>query len=148
MSEPRTGGCLCGAVRFEVRGQWITAGYCHCRRCQGRTGTGSSVNALVAARDVVVTQGTDEVRAWRPPDTGYPKSFCGRCGAHLFSGVPGGPEVVGVRFGALDDDPGIAPSWRQWTSSAASWDALPDDGLPRYEASVPADLRRPGRRDA
>jgi hypothetical protein len=39
---------------------------------------------------------------------------------------------VGVRFGALDGDPGIAPRWRQWLSSAPDWAPIPDDGLPRY----------------
>jgi hypothetical protein len=132
----RTGGCLCGAVRFEVRAPFDTAGYCHCTRCQGRTGTGSSVNGLVAAHHVAVIAGAESIRAWQPPD-GFPKSFCGSCGAHLFSGVPGGPSRCGVRFGALDDDPGIEPTWRQWVSSAPAWDRLPDDGLTRFPGGRP-----------
>jgi hypothetical protein len=42
-----------------------------------------------------------------------------------------------VRFGALDGDPGIAPRFRQWISSAAPWDPIPDDGLTRYPAGRP-----------
>jgi hypothetical protein len=131
-----TGSCLCGAVRFEVRAPFSTAGYCHCTRCQRRTGTGASVNGLVAARDVAVVAGADAIRTWQPPD-GFPKSFCGICGAHLFSGVPGGSGRAGVRFGALDGDPGIAPSWRQWISSAPSWSPIPDDGLQRFAEGRP-----------
>ena len=41
-------------------------------------------------------------------------------------------RVVGVRFGALHGDPGIAPQWRQWLSSAPDWVPIPDDGLPRF----------------
>jgi hypothetical protein len=135
-AAPHSGGCLCGAVRFEVRGPWLTAGYCHCTRCQGRTGTGSSVNGIVAARDFAVVAGAERVRTWRPPG-GYPKAFCGDCGAHLYSGEPGGAKTVGVRFGALDADPGIAPAWRQWLSSAPSWIPIPDDGLPRFPGGRP-----------
>jgi hypothetical protein len=133
---PLTGSCLCGAVRFEVRAPFSDAGYCHCTRCQGRTGTGSSVNGLVDAQHVVVVQGADAIRTWQP-EGGYPKSFCGTCGAHLFSGVPGGDGRCGVRFGALDDDPGIAPTYRQWMASAAAWDPIPDDGLTRYPGGRP-----------
>ncbi|HEX7292398.1 MAG TPA: GFA family protein [Conexibacter sp.] len=130
---PLTGSCLCGAVRFEVRAPFFDAGYCHCTRCQGRTGTGSSVNGLAHAQDVAVVQGEEAIRTWQP-EGGFPKSFCGICGAHLFSGVPGGLGVCGIRFGALDGDPGIAPSFHQWTSSAPPWDPIPDDGLTRYSA--------------
>jgi hypothetical protein len=129
-----TGGCNCGAVRFEVRGPFQTAGYCHCTRCQRRTGTGSSVGAFASAADFAIVAGADAIGTWRPPD-GMPKSFCVHCGGHLFSGDPDGDGIVGVRLGALDGDPGIRPQWRQWLSSAVAWEPVPDDGLTRYERS-------------
>jgi hypothetical protein len=46
---------------------------------------------------------------------------------------------VGVRLGALDGDPGIAPRWRQWLSSAPGWAPIPDDGLPRYPETRESD---------
>lgn len=61
-----TGGCLCGAVRFELRAPFFDAAYCHCTRCQGRTGTGSSVNGLIEARHVAVLAGAEAIRAWQP----------------------------------------------------------------------------------
>lgn len=133
---PLTGGCLCGAVRFAVRAPFFDAGWCHCTRCQRRTGTGSSVNGLVEARHVAVLAGADAIRTWRP-EGGQPKSFCGVCGAHLLSGVPGGEGRCGIRFGALDGDPGIAPRYRQWVSVAPAWDPVPDDGLVRYAEGRP-----------
>jgi hypothetical protein len=42
-----------------------------------------------------------------------------------------------VRFGALDGDPGIAPTYRQWIASAAAWDPIPDDGLTRHRGGRP-----------
>jgi hypothetical protein len=66
-----------------------------------------------------------------------PKSFCVRCGGHLYSGEPGGEGIVGVRLGALDADPGIRPQWRQWLASAVPWESIPDDGLPRFDGPRP-----------
>ena len=89
------------------------------------------MNAILPASSVEVLTGEQELRVWRPP-TGLPKAFCGVCGGHVFSGDVGGEGAAGVRVGALDGDPGIEPRWRQWTSSAADWVPIPDDGLPRF----------------
>ncbi|HWM08360.1 MAG TPA: GFA family protein [Solirubrobacteraceae bacterium] len=134
MSLPMTGGCACGSVRFEVSSPFKTAGYCHCKRCQRRSGALWSENAVVDAGAVTVVAGAEAITRWQPPD-GLPKSFCARCGGHVYSGDPGGDGVVGVRLGALDGDPGIRPQWRQWLESAPDWEPIPDDGLRRFEQS-------------
>jgi hypothetical protein len=131
-----TGGCGCGAVRFEVTEPLVSASYCHCTRCQRRTGTASSANARLAPKSLRITAGEDELRAWTP-EGGMEKVFCGRCGSALFARRPGG-EIVGVRLGAIDGDPGIRPQWHQYVAYAASWQPLPDDGLPRYPESRPS----------
>jgi hypothetical protein len=126
-----TGSCACGTVRFEVTQPFETAGYCHCRRCQRRSGVPWSLNAMVAPDALRVVAGADAVRTWTP-EGGFPKSFCGNCGGHLWSGDAGTP-VVGIRLGAVDGDPGIRPQWHQWLESAPDWEAIPDDGLPRFD---------------
>ena len=131
-----TGGCGCGAVRFEITEPLVSASYCHCTRCQRRTGTASSANARLAPGSLRFTAGEDELRAWAPED-GMEKVFCGLCGSALFSRRPGG-EPMGVRLGAIDGDPGIRPQWHQYVAYAASWQPLPDDGLPRYPESRPS----------
>jgi len=72
------------------------------------------------------------------PEGGSEKLFCGRCGSALFSSSPGSGEYTGVRLGAIDGDPGVRPGWRQFTAYAASWEPIPDDGLPRYPEAKPA----------
>jgi hypothetical protein len=129
-----TGGCNCGAVRFEIREPFAGSVYCHCTRCQRRTGTASSVNARVSAEGFQIVQGEDRIRSWKP-ETGAEKFFCGDCGSALFSRSPG---QVGVRLGAIDGDPGIRPSARQYVAYAAVWEEIPDDGLPRYPDRAPA----------
>ena len=72
-----------------------------------------------------------KLRAWRP-EGGFEKWFCGECGSAIFSRDPQTHDPVVVRLGAFDSDPGIRPSVRQFVAYAASWEPIPDDGLPRY----------------
>ncbi|HWH10981.1 MAG TPA: GFA family protein [Solirubrobacteraceae bacterium] len=133
MTSPTlTGGCLCGRVRFELSEPPITAGYCHCTRCQRRTGTGSSANARIDGTAFRIVAGDELIKGWRHPDGGFEKCFCRECGAHLFSRSPTDPAQIGIRMAAFDVDPGIRPSWRAFTDYAATWEPIPDDGLERY----------------
>ena len=126
-----TGGCGCGAVRFEVTAPLLSAQYCHCTRCQRRTGTGASANARVEPGSFHVVSGEDRLRAWKPDD-GAEKWFCGDFGSALFSRDPHDRDRVGVRLGAFDGDPGILPAAHAFVAYAAPWEPIPDDGLPRY----------------
>jgi len=134
--EALTGGCLCGGVRFRIDAPLVVASYCHCTRCQRRTGTASSAQARIAPGSLAITQGTELVREYRPPD-GFAKMFCGACGSALWSRSQDDPDVISVRLGAFDTDPGIRPSWRQFVAYAAPWEAVPDDGLPRHAERPP-----------
>jgi hypothetical protein len=131
-----TGGCLCGGVRFELSEVPLSAGYCHCTRCQRRTGTAASAQARIAPGSLRIVAGEELVRAYHPPD-GFSKLFCSRCGSALFSRSPDDPEYVSVRLGAFDGDPGIRPQYRQHVATAAVWEPLPDDGLRRYPSGRP-----------
>jgi len=134
---PLTGGCLCGAVRFEVTEPLVSAGYCHCTRCQRRTGTAASAQARIVPGSLRILSGNELIRAYEPPD-GFAKHFCSACGSALWSRSREDPEIVSVRLGAFDGDPGIRPSARTFVAYAAPWEPIPDDGLPRYPE------RRPG----
>ena len=135
---PLTGGCLCGGVRYEVAEPPVSASYCHCTRCQRRTGTAASAQARVAPGSLRVVQGEDLVREWVPPDHGWPKCFCSACGSALWSRSPTEPGVFSVRLGTFNADPGIHPQYRQFVAYAAAWEPLPDDGLPRYDERIPS----------
>jgi hypothetical protein len=136
MDPPLTGGCLCGGVRFELTEPPRTAGYCHCTRCQRRTGTASSAQARIDGRALRIVQGEELVKGWRHPDGGFEKRFCGNCGAHLFSRDPEDHAKVTVRMSAFDGDPGVRPSWRGYVAYAAAWEPIPDDGLKRFDEGV------------
>jgi hypothetical protein len=132
MTASTTGGCLCGGVRFELSAPATAAGYCHCTRCQRRTGTAASASAVIERDSFRFVAGEELVRAWWPPDGGFGKMFCGECGAHLFSQHPEDPGIKAVRLGAFDGDPGVRPAWRAFVAYAAPWEPIPDDGLQRF----------------
>ena len=128
---PLTGGCGCGAVRFEVTAPLSSARYCHCRRCQRRSGGGASANARVDPGAFRLVAGEDLVRSYEPED-GWAKLFCGACGSAVFSRSPDGTQM-GIRLGGFDSDPGVRPTARIHVATAAAWEPIPDDGLPRHE---------------
>jgi hypothetical protein len=118
-------------VRFTVAAPLVSSGYCHCTRCQRRTGTAASVSARVAPGSFAIVTGEGAMRTYWPPD-GFGKAFCSECGAHLYSQSPVDADLIAVRLGAFDADPGIRPQYRQHVATAAAWEAIPEDGLPRY----------------
>jgi hypothetical protein len=125
-----TGGCNCGGVRFEVDEPLGEAGWCHCTRCQRRTGVGASIQVAVSPSAVRILQGEDLLRAWEPPD-GSAKVFCSACGSSMWSRTQDG-ERMGIRLGVFDTDPGVRASFHKFAAFAAPWDPVPDDGLPVY----------------
>jgi hypothetical protein len=133
-----TGGCGCGAVRFELTAPLASATYCHCTRCQRRTGAGASANGRAESGSFRIVSGEDRLRAWRP-EGGAEKWFCGDCGSALFSRTDEDVPQIGVRLGAFDQDPGIRPVAHQFVAYAAPWESLPDDGLPRFPEQRVAD---------
>jgi hypothetical protein len=134
---PLTGGCMCGAVRYEIAEPLGPATYCHCKRCQRRTGGAWSAQARIAPGSMRIVSGEELLRSWDPPGGGYAKVFCASCGSSMWSRHPKDPEIVAVRLGTFDSDPGVRPGVRQWMDSAATWEPVPDDGLPRFPEQRP-----------
>src|SRR5450432_3339512 len=98
---PLTGGCNCGRVRYEVSGPLIGATYCHCTRCQRRTGTAAACSAAPSPGTFRIVQGDDALVRWSAGD-GFDKVFCGTCGSAMFAQSPENPELIGVRMGSFD----------------------------------------------
>jgi hypothetical protein len=134
---PITGGCGCGAVRFEISAPLPAAAYCHCTRCQRRSGTATQASALVEPGSFQFVSGAEHLRAWAPGG-GLDKVFCSKCGSAVLARDPASEEVAIVRLGAIDGDPGVRPSAHQFVAYAAPWEPIPDDGLPRFEERMPA----------
>ena len=91
--SPITGRCMCGAVEVSAAEPFVGALYCHCTRCQRRSGTTRSMTALCPAGAFSVTAGEEKVRIWDPAD-GWLKAFCADCGSHTHD-QPGRPQARG-----------------------------------------------------
>jgi hypothetical protein len=132
---PLTGGCLCGGVRYQLTEPPVGASYCHCTRCQRRTGTAAAPSARVAPGSLRIVAGEELVKVFEPPG-GFGKAFCSTCGSALWSVDPDSGEPAGVRLGSFDSDPGVRPTFRTFTAYAACWEPIVDD-LPRYPERRP-----------
>jgi hypothetical protein len=132
-----TGGCNCGAVRYEVKAPLAGAYYCHCKRCQRRSGTAAQVSAFPASGAFRITAGEQLLHLWKP-ENGRERWFCRQCGTHVFGSDARRREPIGIRMGTFDSDPGVRPSARIYVAYAAPWEQIPDDCLPRFDEGPPA----------
>ena len=129
-----TGGCLCGALRYEIAGRVSAIWYCHCSKCRKVTGSAFHPGALCRSSAFRWTRGEDAIAEWRSP-SGYTTRFCARCGSPLPSALAGGESFV-LPVGALDQDPGSRPVRHIFAGSKAPWFEI-SDGLPRFEEHAP-----------
>ncbi len=133
MAERRTGGCLCGAVRYELAGEPQFSLQCHCRDCQKSSGTAYVAAMRVPSSGFRVTQGTPK-RYVAKADSGneVTRLFCGDCGSPIYIQVSTRPDIVGLRVGTLDDPSEFKPEADIFVKSAQPWEHLNPD-LPRHD---------------
>jgi hypothetical protein len=138
----RTGGCLCGAVRYRLTADPLVARICWCRDCQRLAGNGT-VNALFPSASIEVSGTTGEYP--RAADSGNRVlcRFCPKCGSQLFADSSGRPGLTVVRVGTLDDPSSVRPVANIWSSSAPGWACL-DRELDRVEHQPPPPQRPAG----
>jgi hypothetical protein len=130
MTDKATGHCLCGAVRFEVRGPLRGVLICHCREC--RRWGGHAFAATAAERGDLVVDGTTLSWLASPEsETGARRGFCCACGSSLFWEAAES-DSVSIAAGALDEPTGLQVIGHVYTNHAGDYYELPDDGLPRF----------------
>lgn len=132
------GGCLCGAVTYEVSGRATRFYHCHCRRCRKATGTGHASNLFLQPGTLRYLTGAELVRSFKVPEAQrFANVFCSQCGGRVPRQAPGS-DVVMIPAGSLDDEPALRPMARIFTGSRVGWscngDALP--AHPEYPPPV------------
>lgn len=138
----RTGGCACGAVRFELDGDPLDIAECHCRMCQRSVGA-ASVTWATVHRERLSVRGAP---TWWRSSAAAERGFCGGCGATLFF-RPHEGAVIDVTVAAFDHPGSLAPRANIWTEAKAPWVHL-DPAVPIYADGGPdgdlvASLARP-----
>ena len=132
-----TGGCLCGAVRYEVKGEPVGQAVCHCRHCQRQSGSAFSVLLAVPAPALVLHGPDGLYEDLGESGATVERYFCSKCGSPLYSALPASPDVVFVKAGTLDDPTIMAPRVHVWCDSAWPSTPIPDKAI-RFGKNPPA----------
>lgn len=123
-APPLTGGCLCGAVRYQSPGPALFAVICHCRDCQRTSGSGG-VPVLGVPRESFRCEGPVK-QARTMGGSGMPtiRNFCRDCGSLLFGTPESAPEMVTIYAGSLDDPAAFQPTDAIFASHRPAWARL------------------------
>ncbi|MEM6986527.1 MAG: GFA family protein [Pseudomonadota bacterium] len=127
-----TGGCLCGAVRFEIRGAPVWAGHCHCESC--RRFTGAALTSFLGVADHALTLQQGDLTHYATDD-GVARGFCADCGASLTYAAEHFPDYIQIHLGALDTPEAVEPIAHVHCSEQLPWLRV-HDNLPRYADSA------------
>lgn len=124
------GKCLCGAVQYAVKDEFVYALNCHCSRCRRATGSAFKPFAGIERDKLCITQGEGNLLLFGDENACY-DAHCKTCASLMFSVVRDG-EFVHVTLGTLDDTPTIRPSAHIFVGSKAPWYSI-NDSLPQYD---------------
>lgn len=135
--KARRGGCLCGAIRYEVKAEPQAVVICHCTHCQRASGSAFSVNLLVREGDYEQLGETKSFLDTGDSGLSSYRHFCGGCGSPVMTKAMNLPGMVLVKAGTLDDPQGLRPQAEIYTDHAAKWHA-PVAGAARFaQAPIP-----------
>jgi hypothetical protein len=129
------GSCLCGTVRYQIRGPIESIDHCHCSMCRRAHGSAFSTYGRIAKEALSFLSGADQLEHFESSDA-VTRSFCGRCGSSLLFRHSAAQEFDFIAIGTLDDDPGVRPEAHIFVGSKAAWYSIEDD-LPQHDEYPP-----------
>lgn len=136
-----TGGCLCGAVRFEIYHLLMDVINCHCSKCRRFNG---HVGAYTATdrKNLVLIQ-SETLKWFRSTTDETPdvyRGFCSRCGSSLFWDPRGKPRIS-IAAGALDAPTGLETRRHVWVSQKGDYYSISDELMQHEERFARADTQ-------
>ena len=117
----RHGGCLCGAIRYEIKSEPALVAVCHCQNCQKQSGGMYSTNLGVPEANYVQTGETKVFHDKGDSGRSVDRYFCANCGSPILSRAEALPGMVLIKAGTLDSLAGIVPKMELYTDRAAEW---------------------------
>lgn len=135
MKLPFSGGCSCGAIRYECSARPLFSWNCHCRDCQRASGAGFCPVMYVPKTALTVT-GPDIVYASLNAESGrkVDRGLCSNCGSNLFILAELVPDMQGLWAGSLDDPNNFKPQIDVWTRSVPAWTKM-DPNLKKLDVA-------------
>lgn len=119
------GSCHCGAVRWESTGRVHRFTICHCDDCRKINGSAFSANLVVESAGFRITKGEALVTRYESTP-GKHRCFCSRCGSPIHTTMSAKPEILILRAGTVDGDPGLRPQTHIWVKAKAPWHEIHD----------------------
>jgi hypothetical protein len=136
MNEAYSGGCACGAIRYEIASEALAMVDCQCRDCQRKSGTGHGSYLVFPRANVKLT---GEAKHWDlVADSGNVKTraFCPRCGSPVYMTFAANPGVFTVHAASLDDPGRYKPQLVTYRVRGYAWDHI-DPSLPSFDRMPP-----------
>jgi hypothetical protein len=120
MSDKISGGCLCGAVKFEVENDFKRFYFCHCQQCRKITGSAHASNLFARPDAITWITGEQHKKQFNYPDRDFTVVFCSECGSGLPFVTKSGKALL-VPAGSLDSEPNIQPNNNIFWAERAAW---------------------------
>lgn len=133
--QKATGGCACGAIRFELGEMPALALNCHCSVCRRTHGAAFGSFTVVGKDNFAWTAGQDDLGVFES-SPGNLRQFCTRCGSHVAILEPWNPGGVTVVIAAMDEPGELRPSAHMFCASKSKWYSITDD-LPQHPGWPP-----------
>jgi len=124
------GSCLCGAVRYTVKGELGALVYCHCQRCRKATGSAFIAVAPIPKANFTITNGETALKTYRS-EAGVCRVFCSHCGSPMMAYRENDPDTLRLRIGTLDTPLPTQVSAHIFVASKADWHEIHDEA-PQY----------------
>lgn len=137
MTTTYTGGCACGAIRYETSNAPVFENHCQCRDCQMRSGTGHASYLTFMQRSEIALTG--KATTWRVvAENGREKlhAFCPTCGTPVYLTFPDVPDQLSIHATTLDDPDQFRPQAVTYAIRGHAWDMM-DPALQRFEKMPP-----------
>jgi len=136
MPQKLSGGCACGAIRYECDADPIIMMNCHCRDCQKASGSGYAAIVVVPKAAVKIRGEPRYHKVIGQSGKATERGFCTNCGSPMTVTSERRPDVLGLQAGSLDDPSTYQPMMNVFTSSSQPWDKM-DAKLQKYSHSPP-----------
>jgi len=125
------GGCLCGAIRYRVRGAAVSTTLCHCRSCRLACGGPTLAWAIFRKDDVEFLHG--ELTEYRSSPPAH-RGFCGTCGSALTYRTERRPEQLDLTTATFDHPELFAPEKEIYLAEKLDWEVL-HPSMAQFEGS-------------
>ena len=133
-----TGGCLCGAIRYEIDGEPFRIANCHCDDCRKATGSAYATNLFFKEEQIKILQGTPKkFEHLADSHNTMIKEFCSDCGSQVFGSGAIRPGVKNIKVGSIDDARFVKPQVNLYTAHALSCSYI-DDKIDNFQGMPPS----------